>query len=245
MNRAVTPEETKKLFEFCREQNVEHYDLQVELVDHLASSIEEQWENNPVLTFEEALYKSFGKFGSRGFTEIFNVKKKELANKYTKLHLQFFYRFFRWPQILLTFALTMVVFEIIILTQNFKTVYFVYFAIALCSLGYFYLYYFPWKIKITLIDETKFLMLELLKQRYQHFVLLAFLPLNVLNFFILDIVPKTKLMTLSFENMKVQLAIIFLAFLLVCFAILTYSFSVYSTQKIKQHFTEQFSEFIK
>jgi hypothetical protein len=36
MNRTITPEETEKLFAFCRQRFVYHYDLQVELVDHLA-----------------------------------------------------------------------------------------------------------------------------------------------------------------------------------------------------------------
>jgi hypothetical protein len=35
MNRTITPEETEKLFAFCRQHFVYHYDLQVELVDHL------------------------------------------------------------------------------------------------------------------------------------------------------------------------------------------------------------------
>ncbi len=62
MTRTITTEETKKLFKFCHVHFVYHYDLQVELVDHLASSIEEQWETNPELSFEEALYNTFRKF---------------------------------------------------------------------------------------------------------------------------------------------------------------------------------------
>lgn len=245
MSRTVTKEETKKIFEFCREQNVLHYDLQVELVDHMASSIEEQWETSPELSFEFALTQAFKKFGKNGFQDIYKTKKKELANKYTKLHLQFFYRFFHWPQVLLTFALTFLLYEVIILTQNFRATYFIYFAIAISAIAYFYLYYFPRKIKVEVKDDTKFLMLDLLKQRYQHFVMFAFLPMNVLNIFVLDIFPKDEWSSLSFEELKVKLLVFAMAFLMVCFGILTYSFSVYSTQKIKHHFTEQFPEFIK
>jgi hypothetical protein len=42
MNRTITPEETRQLFEFCEKKRVKHYDVQFELVDHLASDIEEQ-----------------------------------------------------------------------------------------------------------------------------------------------------------------------------------------------------------
>ncbi len=245
MNRTVTQEETEKLFKFCREQKIEHYDLQVELVDHLASSIEAQWEKWPELSFDYSLQRAFKKFGSKGFKKIYTTKKKELSKKYTRLHFQFFYRFFRWPQFLLTAIFTYLLFEIIVLSENFRTVYFIYFAIALSILAFFYLYWFPRKIKIELKDNTKFLMLELLKQRYQHFVLLAFLPLNVLNVFTLNIFPKERWTALSFDDLKIQLTIVLMAFLMVCFVILTYSFSIYATQKIKQHFLDQFSEFVK
>ena len=245
MNQTTTPEQTQKLFKFCTEQNIEHYDLQIELVDHLALSIEEQWEKWPELSFERALHQAFKKFGRKGFKEIYKTKKKELSKKYTLLHLQFFYRFFRWPQFLLTAIFTYLLYEIIVISGSFRTVYFIYFAIALSVLAFFYLYWVPQKIKIELKDNTKFLMLELLKQRYQHFAMFAFLPLNVLNFFTLNIIPKERWTTLPFDDIKIQLTIVLMAFLMVCFGILTYSFSVYATQKIKQHFLSQFPEFVK
>jgi hypothetical protein len=50
------------LFTFTRQHYVEWYDLQSELVDHLANAIETQWQENPKLSFNEALNKEF-KFG--------------------------------------------------------------------------------------------------------------------------------------------------------------------------------------
>lgn len=245
MSRAVTTEETKKLFEFCREQNVEHYDLQVELVDHLASSIEEQWETNPELAFENALYKSFWKFGNQGFREIYKVKKKELNNKYTKLHFQFFYRFFRWPRILLTFVLTYLLFQTIILTGNLRSVYFMFFGFALISIAFFYLFWFPRKLKVEVKNDTKFLLLEILNMRYKTFVLVLFMPLNLLNVVALDIFPKSEWRTMSYEEPRNQLIILILSFLMVCFGILFYGFAIYASQKIRTHFLQQFPEFEK
>jgi hypothetical protein len=40
----------EKLYAFTRQHYVEYYDLQTELVDHLANAIEAQWEENPGLT---------------------------------------------------------------------------------------------------------------------------------------------------------------------------------------------------
>ncbi len=69
MSRKITKEENEKLFEFCKRHYVYHYDLQIELVDHLASAIEEQWKTDSELGFDEALKKSFGKFGISGFSK--------------------------------------------------------------------------------------------------------------------------------------------------------------------------------
>lgn len=72
MNRTVTQQETEELFKFCREHYVYHYDLQVELVDQLASSIEEQWE-------------TFRKFGIHGFSKT----KSTLTNNFLNLLCNF------------------------------------------------------------------------------------------------------------------------------------------------------------
>jgi hypothetical protein len=54
----LTTSQIDKLFTFTRQHFVEYYDLQSELVDHLANSIEAQ-EQFPKRTFEEALNIEF------------------------------------------------------------------------------------------------------------------------------------------------------------------------------------------
>lgn len=56
----------EQLFNFTRQHYVEYYDLQTELVDHLANAIETECEQNPKLTFDEVLHKEFKKFGVLG-----------------------------------------------------------------------------------------------------------------------------------------------------------------------------------
>ena len=43
----LTTEQIDQLYRFTRQHYVEWYDLQTELVDHLANAIEEQWQENP------------------------------------------------------------------------------------------------------------------------------------------------------------------------------------------------------
>ena len=66
----ISKEQIDRLYEFTRQHYVEYYDLQTELVDHLANSIESQWQENPKLTFEDALKIEFKKFGVFGFSDV-------------------------------------------------------------------------------------------------------------------------------------------------------------------------------
>lgn len=75
--RKLTDDEIERLFSFCAKHYVPEYDLQIELVDHLASGIEEQWLKNPELPFPIALNNTFDKFGIYGFGKIKSQKEKE------------------------------------------------------------------------------------------------------------------------------------------------------------------------
>ena len=86
MSKKLSPRQVEDLFTFCREHYVYHYDLQLELVDHLASGIEQLWDEDPRLTYTEALWKVFGKFGIYGFAKVRKAKEKALRKKYLRQH---------------------------------------------------------------------------------------------------------------------------------------------------------------
>lgn len=93
-----------RLFRFTREHFVEHYDLQAELADHLANAIEERWQQNPDLDFEEALQAAFKKFGIFGFSDIVDKRRNALMKRYYGLLWRYFKNFFRLPQLLGTLS---------------------------------------------------------------------------------------------------------------------------------------------
>lgn len=82
--RKITEQEIKLLFDFTKKHYVEFYDVQVELVDHLANAIEAQWEENPKLSFEDALQIEFKKFGIFGFTGLVKKNKPNCKSIITK-----------------------------------------------------------------------------------------------------------------------------------------------------------------
>lgn len=83
--RKVTKPEIEKLYKFTRKHYVEYYDLQTELVDHLANGMEAHWEENPHLEFEENLNLEFKKFGIFGFSDVVEKRQNAMTKKYYKL----------------------------------------------------------------------------------------------------------------------------------------------------------------
>lgn len=109
----LNAEQVERLYAFTRQHYVEYYDLQTELVDHLANAIEEQWIENPKLSFEEALKIEFKKFGVFGFMEVVEKRQVALNKKYNKLVLNELKVFFSVPKIIATFSAIGIVFYLL------------------------------------------------------------------------------------------------------------------------------------
>ncbi len=98
----LTPEQIQDLYKFTRQHYVEHYDMQTELVDHLANDIEQIWQEKPTLSFEDAKKMSFKKFGVFGFMDVVGERQKALHKKYWKIIWRFTKEWFELPKIILT-----------------------------------------------------------------------------------------------------------------------------------------------
>ena len=98
----LTESQIDNLYKFTRQHYVYHYDVQTELVDHLANDIEQIWIENPKITFEEARDKSFKKFGIFGFMDVIAAKQKQMDKRYWKLLLRFAKEWFTLPKLLTT-----------------------------------------------------------------------------------------------------------------------------------------------
>lgn len=92
--KKLSQEQLNCLFKFTQKHYVEYYDLQLELVDHLACGIEAQWENDESISFEDALNTEFKKFGIFGFSDIVEKRKMQLLKKYQKIIRQVMFSHF-------------------------------------------------------------------------------------------------------------------------------------------------------
>lgn len=106
----LTEAHIAQLFNFTQQHFVDHYDVQCELVDHLANDIEQIWETQPNLSFEQARDKSFKKFGVFGFMDVINAKGKQMNKQYTKLIWRFSKDWFTLPKVAVTLTLLCAIF---------------------------------------------------------------------------------------------------------------------------------------
>lgn len=108
----LTNQQIDRLYEFTRKHYVEYYDLQTELVDHLANDVETIWKESPSTSFQNALETSFKKFGIFGFMNIVEQKRCQLIKRYFKILLSSIKQWFQLPKILFTITGTIILYKI-------------------------------------------------------------------------------------------------------------------------------------
>jgi hypothetical protein len=101
----LTKTHIEELYKFTRKHYVYFYDVQSELVDHLANDIEEIWVTQQHLSFQEARDKSFKKFGIFGFMDVIEAKQKQMSKRYRKILWRFFKEWFTIPKIVVTISI--------------------------------------------------------------------------------------------------------------------------------------------
>jgi hypothetical protein len=114
----LTEAQIEELYAFTRKKNVEHYDVQTELVDHLASSIEEKMSESNRINFENALQQVYAQFGIFGFSELIDKKRIEAAIKGRKLFRKSFFEYFKLPKILLLVMILIVSYKVFEISNN-------------------------------------------------------------------------------------------------------------------------------
>lgn len=238
--RKLTSGEIDELFVFCRKHNVPHYDLQIELVDHIANSIELNWDQNPSLPFNEALKQAYQSFGVGGFSAICDTKEKYLRKKYRKLQWRYIAEFFRLPKIILTIFLSLMFFTILRATTNNLILGLIFIGLLWPSYLIYKIYIYPRKYRLEVTDGMHFLMVEHQETLHRSFTQLAYLPINVFTFFSLS--------GKHFDYSTIGNNAIFeffMSFLIVFFLIILIVVLFYIPQRIKDDFTQEFPQFVK
>jgi len=109
----LTKDQINHLFDFVRSKYVRYIDVQHELVDHLATAIEEKMEQNHKLDFARALNQVYAGFPITGFVYFVEQKEKALRQFWKARYIKYLKSFLTWPKIVLSFAMTYIWFYII------------------------------------------------------------------------------------------------------------------------------------
>ena len=96
----LSPEQIQVLFDFTKKKYVHFYDLQSEIVDHLAAAIEEKMDENNNVSFEEALEKVYNGFGIFGFAHVVREKEKQIDKQAMRMLRKEIVSLFTWPHLL-------------------------------------------------------------------------------------------------------------------------------------------------
>jgi hypothetical protein len=118
MKQELTPQQIDELFAFCRRHYVHYYDVQLELVDHLANAIEEKMTTDKNISFEAALNAVYNSFGYKGFAGVVEAKQTAVSKHWRKLRWAFFKSYFTWPKA----ALTLLSFACVLFIHSFCSI---------------------------------------------------------------------------------------------------------------------------
>jgi hypothetical protein len=135
----LTKEQIDKLFTFCEKHFVKYYEVQVELVDHLANAIEIKIADDHNLSFEKALEDVHQSFGLKGFAPLVSEKQIAAEKQVRKLFWKLFKDQLHWPKVLgflvLTFAMiTISSINVLIFKWLFKSIFFAGWIVEICSI---------------------------------------------------------------------------------------------------------------
>lgn len=239
MSRKLTEIQMLELFAFCRKHHVYHYDLQIELVDHLASIIESRWELEPDQSFRMILNQVYSEFGKSSFHMIKLSKEKALRKKYNCLLWKYIGDFIRLPKIILTIGIILALFSTFRLFHSYKPIFFsfggLYALTMLVSFGKL----FHYKFRLDLISKKSFLFSDHLNAIKNKVFILGITPIILSSLY--NIVLSEFQLALSY-NVVIQ----FLAALLMTvLSIIFFAISFYIPNRIKENFTREFPQFVK
>jgi hypothetical protein len=110
--KQLSKEEIDQLFQFTEKKLVRWYDLQIELVDHLACRIEEEMSVNSSLSFEAALDKVYKEFGIFGFSKVVQEKESQIHKAGIRMWLRELRLQLSWPKAILSAAIAMVLYQL-------------------------------------------------------------------------------------------------------------------------------------
>lgn len=223
----LTAYQIEKLYQFTRQHYVEYYDLQTELVDHLANGIEEQRQENSKLSFEDCLQKEFKKFGVFGFMNVVEQRQMAMNKKYNKIVWKHFKTFFKIPQIIGTLSAIGILFLALKNNKYSEIIISVLAIFIIISFWCFIVFMTQKRKKIAKVQGKKWLFNEVIFG-YSSIVGMSYLPIQFL---------------VHFENHYSDVMLLTMCIVLVSMMMLEYIILVLIPSKVEEYLKETYPEY--
>jgi hypothetical protein len=91
----LTAEQIEYVENYIISKDIKYYELQIELTDHMITSMEEFWKKDPELTFHQVKYYAEDKFGKNGFKAIEEERTQILRKEFKRAQLKMVAEYFK------------------------------------------------------------------------------------------------------------------------------------------------------
>lgn len=99
MKKKLTAEQVVYISTYIESKDIKWYELQVELTDHMITSMEEFWAKDPDLTFHQVKQYAEDKFGRNGFKAIEEERMQILRKQYRSVQWKMIADYLKFPKI--------------------------------------------------------------------------------------------------------------------------------------------------
>jgi len=173
MIQELSKEQIKELFTFVEKKYVRYIDVQYELVDHLATAIEEELTNDTSIGFQTALDKVYSRFPITGFDQFVTSREKAMEKYWHRKQKTILKQYFTLPKLFMTIMLAILFGSLAIINNHFPI--WILIALNVVALIYLMIIGFGSNSK----QNKKYLVLD---RFYKVSSGLAFVPMACLNF---------------------------------------------------------------
>jgi hypothetical protein len=214
------------------------------------------------LTFEEALVNVAGQFGvdpfhfsnpnsllphpienryaNSGFDAVIEARSKALEKKYNRLHIRYFFEFFKLPKLVLTIASTLILYGLFEFVRNKALAAGIIQVVFLLSFFLYWLLKYRKEVKLTIEADKQFMLSDHLRTWKNTPLIFAALSPGMINAITKLFEIQDKFLFFSYVN-----ASVLVASFITLYGILAIVAGIYLPRRIKNDFLSEFSQFVK
>ena len=101
----LTYQQIEYVSNYIKSFDIKWYELQVELTDHMVTSMEEIWEKEPELTFHQVKYRAEQTFGRNYFKKVEKERRIILHKKFKRSQCKMESEYLKSPKIAMSVLL--------------------------------------------------------------------------------------------------------------------------------------------